>query len=105
MYFELFWLFELRVKFFVFRYQRLFYMNRPDLKHIDIGNLTNRLHFREEKKCKSFDWFLSNVYPQKFILDSTSHVFAYGRVKNTPSGMCIDTMQNDDKVSFNDFPL
>ena len=82
-------------------------MNRPDLKRIDIGNLTNRLNFREEKKCKSFDWFLTNVYPQKFILDSTNHVFAYGRIKNTPSGMCIDTMQNDDKVTIilNDIPF
>ncbi len=73
-------------------------MNRPDLKHTDIGNLTNRLAFRSENLCKPFDWFLSNVYPQKFILDSTNHVFAYGRVKNSASGMCIDTMQNDDKV-------
>ena len=73
-------------------------MNRPDLKQTDIGNLTNRLNFRAEKQCKPFDWFLTNVYPQKFILDSPVHVFAYGRVKNLESGMCIDTMQNDDKV-------
>ena len=80
-------------------------MNRPDLKNIDIGNITNRLNFRKELNCQSFDWFLSNVYPQKFIVDSPKHVFAYGRVRNTATGNCIDTMQNDDKVRTRNAPL
>jgi polypeptide N-acetylgalactosaminyltransferase len=73
-------------------------MNRPDLKNIDIGNLTNRLAFRSDLQCQPFDWYLDNVYPQKFIIDSPKHVFAYGRVRNSPTGYCIDTMQNEDKV-------
>lgn len=82
-------------------YKKLFYMNRPDLANIDVGNLTNRLTFREEKACKPFKWYLENVYPQKFILDSPDHVFAYGRIRNEPSGLCIDTLQHDDKDNYN----
>ena len=59
------------------------------------------LKFREQKQCKPFKWYLEHVYPQKFILDSDEHVFAYGRVRNEPSGLCIDTLQHDDKDAYN----
>ena len=61
----------------------------------------SRLKFREQKQCKPFKWYLEHVYPQKFILDSDEHVFAYGRVRNEPSGLCIDTLQHDDKDTYN----
>lgn len=82
-------------------YKRLFYMNRPDLAKTDVGSLKNRQQFKKDKHCKSFKWFLDNVYPQKFILDSPHHVFAYGRLKNEPSNLCIDTLQHDDKDTYN----
>ena len=82
-------------------YKRLFYMNRPDLVETQVGDVTNRLKFREQKQCKPFKWYLENIYPQKFILDSDEHVFAYGRIRNEPSGLCVDTLQHDDKDTYN----
>ena len=61
-------------------------MNRPDLANTDVGDMTARMKFKENKQCKPFKWYLDNIYPQKFILDSTEHVFAYGRLRNEPSG-------------------
>ena len=60
-----------------------------------------RMEFKEQKQCKPFKWFLQNIYPQKFILDSPDHVFAYGRLRNEPSGLCLDTLQHDDKDTYN----
>jgi len=82
------------------KYKKLFYMNRPDLLNSEIGKVENRLKFREKKHCKSFDWFLENIYPQKFILDNPSHVFAYGRLRNPNFDTCLDNLQNEDKDTY-----
>lgn len=46
--------------------------------HPDTGDITNRVALRERLKCKSFDWFLSNVYPEKFV--PSRDVIAFGRL-------------------------
>jgi polypeptide N-acetylgalactosaminyltransferase len=81
-------------------YKRLFYMNRPDLISAEIGNVTKRTEFKEKLGCKSFKWYLDNIFPQKFILDDPDHVFSYGRVKNPSSNMCFDTLQKEEKDAY-----
>nr|XP_045599384.1 polypeptide N-acetylgalactosaminyltransferase 1-like isoform X4 [Procambarus clarkii] len=75
-------------------YKRLFYLYRPELEHADYGDVGERKELRNRLQCKSFKWYLDNVYPQKFILDEDA--FAYGRVRNIGMNICLDTLERED---------
>lgn len=72
-------------------------MYQPALENNPIiGDLTHRKQLRQKLRCKSFKWYLENVYPEKFIPDE--NVLAYGQVKNK-FDMCMDDLQlAEDKV-------
>lgn len=78
-------------------YKRLFFMHQPHLEHNPVvGDLTHRKQLRQKLRCRSFRWFLENVYPEKFVPDE--NVFAYGQVSNKFE-RCLDDLQlQDDKV-------
>ncbi|KAF5285214.1 hypothetical protein FQR65_LT13329 [Abscondita terminalis] len=78
-------------------YKRLFFMHQPGLENNPIvGDLTHRKQLRKKLRCKSFRWYLDNIYPEKFIPDE--RVFAYGQVRNK-FDMCLDDLQlAEDKV-------
>jgi polypeptide N-acetylgalactosaminyltransferase len=79
------------VKVWMDEYSKYFFMSRPDLMFMSYGDLTPRLQLRERLKCKSFQWYLDNVYDKrKFIYDRG--VLAYGWVKNKASDLCIDVL-------------
>jgi polypeptide N-acetylgalactosaminyltransferase len=79
-------------------YKRLYYTHRTDLVTKDAGNFTDRIELRKRLKCKTFKWFLDNVYPEKFIPDE--NVYAYGMVRNPSSNLCLDTLNKDEKMEF-----
>ncbi|KAH9369647.1 hypothetical protein HPB48_007614 [Haemaphysalis longicornis] len=74
-------------------YKEVFYFMNPGMKNVSYGDVSERKALRKRLKCKSFKWYLDNVYPKVFI--PTERVFAYGYVKNPATDMCIDSMQHD----------
>lgn len=79
-------------------YKTLFYMHRPDLRMANIGDLTERKSLRKRLKCKSFKWYLENIYPDKFVLNEK--VQAYGRARNPATNMCFDTLQHGEDSDY-----
>uniref|UniRef100_A0A8C9Q8K7 Polypeptide N-acetylgalactosaminyltransferase n=1 Tax=Spermophilus dauricus TaxID=99837 RepID=A0A8C9Q8K7_SPEDA len=57
---------------------------------IDYGDISSRIALRKKLKCKTFDWYLKNVYP---LLKPTLNIVGYGRVRMKNSldkSICLD---------------
>lgn len=44
---------------------------------VDAGDLTERQHLRDRLKCKSFRWYLENIYPESRL---SNKFIAFGEV-------------------------
>ncbi|XP_018894701.1 polypeptide N-acetylgalactosaminyltransferase 9 isoform X2 [Gorilla gorilla gorilla] len=60
---------------------------------VDFGDVSERLALRQRLKCRSFKWYLENVYPEMRIYNNT---LTYGEVRNSKaSGYCLDQGAED----------
>ncbi|CAH8465027.1 unnamed protein product [Schistosoma turkestanicum] len=64
-----------------------FYHARTGFKLIDFGNVSDRKALREKLKCHSFDWYLTNIYPELFV---PSKALASGDIENAAVPYCLD---------------
>ncbi|XP_014887105.1 polypeptide N-acetylgalactosaminyltransferase 5 [Poecilia latipinna] len=83
------WLDEYKDLFYGHGYQHLL-----DKKVTDIGNLTEQIELRKKLKCKSFKWYLDNVFPDM----DTPAVKAEGLVFNRGLRKCLALQK--DSLSF-----
>lgn len=66
-----------------------YYAMNPGARSVSVGDVSERVELRERLKCKSFRWYLENIYPESPMpLD----YFYLGDVKNVETRNCLDTM-------------
>ncbi|KAG9349212.1 hypothetical protein JZ751_027655 [Albula glossodonta] len=58
------------------------------------GDISKRVELRNRLQCKSFAWYLKNVYPEVFLPDLNP--LHFGSVENMGKGMCLDAGENND---------
>ncbi|XP_076349208.1 putative polypeptide N-acetylgalactosaminyltransferase 9 [Tachypleus tridentatus] len=63
----------------------------------DFGDISSRKELRKQLKCKNFDWYLKNVYPELFI---PGEAVASGEVRNIGEGSttCLDSPARRDDL-------
>ena len=66
----------MNVKYIFF--QNYFYKVRGDLKGHPYGDIEDRVLLRQRLGCKSFKWYLDNVYPEQTLPDDKGK---YGQPK------------------------
>jgi|UniRef100_A0AC35EXN6 polypeptide N-acetylgalactosaminyltransferase len=67
-----------------------FYLNQvPSAKYVDVGDFSDRLAIKAKLKCKSFDWFLREVYPELKVPEKTGVHLTLKQNK-----LCLDSLGN-----------
>ncbi|XP_006817428.1 polypeptide N-acetylgalactosaminyltransferase 2-like [Saccoglossus kowalevskii] len=69
-------------------YKKYYYSAVPSSKNIAFGNIQSRLDLRKKLQCKSFGWYLENVYPELRIPDKKD--IAFGALQQ--GHLCMDTL-------------
>lgn len=69
-------------------YQKFYFAAVPSAKHVQPGDISDRVALRERLKCKPFKWFLENVYPELKV--PSNQDIAFGSIKQ--GRQCLDTM-------------
>lgn len=60
----------------------------PLLSVVDVGDLTDRIRLRKRLDCRSFEWYLRNVYPELYVPSATP--LARGQLRNVRTRTCAD---------------
>jgi len=73
-------------------YKEFVYKKRPFMRNLDIGNIEDQKNLRKRLRCKSFDWFMTQVAPDiiKYYPAEVPPAVAWGDLSNKATGSCID---------------
>eukprot|EP00096_Caligus_rogercresseyi_P012238 TRINITY_DN506_c0_g1_i5.p1 TRINITY_DN506_c0_g1~~TRINITY_DN506_c0_g1_i5.p1 ORF type:complete len:614 (-),score=127.29 TRINITY_DN506_c0_g1_i5:1253-3094(-) len=61
----------------------------------DYGDVSSRKTLRNNLQCKSFHWYLKNIYPELFI---PGEAIASGEIRNKESSQCVDSAAKPDDL-------
>lgn len=61
----------------------------PAQKNADYGDISERLQLRKDLGCKSFDWYLKNVYPSQY-LPAEAKASGYVQCRHANGQWCLD---------------
>ncbi|XP_033990335.1 polypeptide N-acetylgalactosaminyltransferase 3 [Trematomus bernacchii] len=79
-------------------YKDIFYRRNQQAAQISkdkaFGGISQRLDLRARLQCKSFSWYLKNVYPEVFMPDLNP--LRFGSVKNVGKDSCLDVGENNE---------
>ncbi|XP_031629385.1 polypeptide N-acetylgalactosaminyltransferase 13-like [Contarinia nasturtii] len=68
-------------------FKELFYAAYPEVRKVSAGNLTERFDLKKRLKCKNFQWYLNNIYPESTLL---KEYLMMGEMKNVEKKWCLD---------------
>ncbi|KAL9966348.1 hypothetical protein ACROYT_G024403 [Oculina patagonica] len=87
-------------------YKKYFYQTKKDLVGKPFGNVTSRVALRKKLNCKSFKWYVENVYPElmlpqeggagnggtwQHLSQKNPVILRKGNLLNVGSSLCLDT--------------
>ncbi|KAF1382514.1 hypothetical protein PFLUV_G00144570 [Perca fluviatilis] len=79
-------------------YKEIFYRRNQQAaqmaKDRAFGEISERMDLRARLQCKSFSWYLKNVYPEVFMPDLNP--LHFGSVKNVGKDSCLDVGENNE---------
>lgn len=81
------------------KHKEFFYKMNPALSQSDFGNISERVDLRQSLQCKSFEWYLENIYPESLV---PLRYYSLGWIRNTETKQCLDGMgrKAGEKVGF-----
>ncbi|KAI0208904.1 Polypeptide N-acetylgalactosaminyltransferase 2 [Lamellibrachia satsuma] len=69
-------------------FKTFYFASVPSAKHVAYGDIRGRLELRDKLKCRSFQWYLQNVYPQLKVPNKVASKL--GSIHQ--NDLCIDTL-------------
>lgn len=63
------------------------------VKTADPGDLEERKEIKKKLRCKSFSWFIDNIWPELTVFDKDAR--AWGAVSCVPASSCMSPDDND----------